>query len=166
MDSDVGADGDSDRHIDSQIGYAPRHSALNAGHNIWVAGPRPLAEMGANFDRAVRACVRRETVSFRGVRNTFLKAAKGGKAGLRLSGNGSELGGARPIPIDRPCRSRSISAPYSHISKSLYLSTERGEASSDGRGRTLTGGKGERTDTTTRRRRRKRSCWGPAEVVR
>ena len=56
MDSDVGADGDSDRHIDSQIEYAPRHSALNAGHNIWVAGPRPLAEMGANFDRAVRAC--------------------------------------------------------------------------------------------------------------
>ena len=78
MDSDVGADGDSDRHIDSQIEYAPRHSALNAGHNIWVAGPRPLAEMGANFDRAVRACVRRETVSFRGVRNRFPKAAKGG----------------------------------------------------------------------------------------
>ena len=144
MDLDVGADGDSDRHIDSQIEYAPRHSALNAGHNIWVAGPRPLAEMGANFDRAVRACVRRETVSFRGVRNTFLKAAKGGKVGLRLSGNGSELGGARPIPIDRPCRSRSISAPYSHISKSLYLSTERGGASSDG----WTGGRGERTDTT------------------
>ena len=140
MDSDVGADGDSDRHIDSQIEYAPRHSALNAGHNIWVAGPRPLAEMGANFDRAVRACVRRETVSFRDVRNTFLKAAKG-----RLVCVWERLRAwRRPIPIDRPCRSRSISAPYSHISKSLYLSTERGGASSDG----WTGGQGERTDTT------------------
>ena len=159
MDSDVGTDGDSDRHIDSQIEYAPRHSALNAGHNIWVAEPRPLAEMGANFDRAVRACVRRETVSFRGVRNTFLKAAKGGKVGLRLSGNGSELGGGRS-------RSRSIGPvvpdPYrlrtrTYLSLSIYRRKEGKLVATGGRGR---------ADKANARTRRKRSCWAPAEVVR
>ena len=124
MDSDVGADGDSDRHIDSQIEYAPRHSALNAGHNIWVAEPRPLAEMGANFDRAVRACVRRETVSFRGVRNTFLKAAKGGLVCVCL--------GAVPSLAARG-RSRSIGPvvpdPYrlrtrTYLSLSIYRRKE------------------------------------------
>ena len=155
MDSDVGADGDSDRHIDSQIEYAPRHSALNAGHNIWVAGPRPLAEMGANFDRAVRACVRRETVSFRGVRNTFLKAAKGGLVCVCL--------GAVPSLAARG-RSRSIGPvvpdPYrlrtrTYLSLSIYRRKEGEQVATGGR-----------ADEASARTRRKRSCWGPAEVVR
>ena len=99
--------------------------------------------MGANFDRAVRACVRRETVSFRGVRNTFLKAAKG-------TGNGSELGGgrSRSIALSFPIHIGSVVRTRTYLSLSIYR-RKGGGASSDG----WTGGQGERTDTTTAARK-------------